>query len=143
MRSPKLRPELLNSDDPLAQLYAIHDHQDQLPIAITSICNRREQLIEDSKLSLPVLASCLEIGRIFCTDFDSDSCAAATEPSQGFFNDCDIPGWDSWFAYEPTDSLGRIYGWIPNEMYNAVNDGMIVIPVECVWWVDRLPATAK
>lgn len=142
MRSPSLRPNLLSSDDPLTQLYAIHDNQDQLPVAVTDVCTKRSALLKELNLALPALDACTETGNFYCTDFDTDSCAAATEPSYGFFNDCDIPGWDSWFAYEATDGLGRIYGWVPKAMYNAVNAGIIVIPVESVWWVEAVPDTA-
>lgn len=143
MRTAALRPDLLTSDDPLTQLNAIHDHQELLPTTVNYICKQRQQIIEATGVSLPEIDACFQLGRVYCTDFDTDSCAAATEPSRGFFNDCDIPGWDSWFACEPTDRLIRLYGWVPNETYDAVNYGMLVIPVECVWWVERVPATAK
>ena len=143
MRTAALRPKLLRGDDPLTQLHAIHDYQDQVPTAVNFVCSQRQQMIEATGLAVPQLKACFELGRVFCTDFDTDSCAAATKPSRGFFNDCDIPGWDSWFAFEPTEKLTRLYGWVPNEMYDAVNDGMIMIPVESVWWVKRIPPTAK
>ena len=130
MRTASLRPELLASDDPLTQLDSIHDHEEQSPTAVRFICKQRQQVVESTGLALPQLEACFELGRVFCTDFDTDSCAAATEPSRGFFNDCDIPGWDSWFAYEPTGKLTRLYGWVPNGMCDAVNYGMLVIPVE-------------
>lgn len=143
LRSQELRPDLLVSDDPLTQLYAIHDHQGSLPASVSAICDRRSQLIEELRISVPSIDDCEIAGRVLCTDFDSDSCAAATVPSFGYFNDCDIPGWDSWFAYQCTDRYTRVYCWVPNEMYDAVNHGINVIPVECVWWVDRIPETAK
>lgn len=92
MRTASLRPELLGSDEPLNQLYAIHDHQELIPNAAGFICKQRQQINEAVGLTLPTLDACHKLGRIYCTDFDTDSCTAATEPSRGFFNDCDIPG---------------------------------------------------
>ena len=60
MRSAALRPELLSSDDPLTQLYAIHDNQDQLPVAITDVCAKRSTLIKELDLALPTLEACID-----------------------------------------------------------------------------------
>ncbi|WP_342380082.1 hypothetical protein NVS55_10985 [Myxococcus stipitatus] len=76
-------------------------------------------------------------GRVYATDFNTDICGAATAPSNGFLDDYDIPGWDTWFAHEQTGPYGGIvYGWVPPVLIELADEGFYVIPVQCIWWVD-------
>ena len=135
-RTEAIRPELFANCDHLARLDAIHKTTGTLQPAIQQICARRAVLITKHGLKLPAIDYCMVAGRLFCTDFDTDSCEAATDVSNGFFDLSDIPGWDTWFAYEASDHIqGRLYGWIPNENAAPVGRGMWAIPEDCVWWV--------
>lgn len=142
-RTPEVCPDLLAGQDEFAQLDAIHKSTGTLGPAVEQICERRGKLVRKLGLKLPMLEYCEVMGRIFCTDFNTDQCEAATDISNGFFDLADIPGWDTWFAYEPTDTIqGHIYGWVPNEITELVGLGMWAIPVSCVWWVGSIPETA-
>jgi hypothetical protein len=143
-RTEEIRPDLFANCDHIARLDAIHKTTGTLPVAVQQICQRRAALINKLGLKLPAVDYCMVAGRLFGTDFDTDSCEAATDVSNGFFDLSDIPGWDTWFAYEPHDHIqGRVYGWIPNEITAPVGRGIWTIPVDSIWWVDAIPETAK
>jgi hypothetical protein len=75
-------------------------------------------------------------GRVFATDFNSDICRAATVPSNGFLDDFDVPGWDTWFAHVDTGKFGGVvYGWVPPALQLA-DRGFDVIPVQSIGWVE-------
>jgi len=143
-RTEAIRPDLFVDCDHLTRLEAIHNATGTLHRAVQQICERRASLIKKLRLKLPTADYCSVAGRLFGTDFDTDSCEAATDVSNGFFDLSDIPGWDTWFAYEPHDGIqARVYGWIPNEIAAPVGRGIWAIPVESVWWVNAIPETVK
>lgn len=143
-RTKSIRPDLFANCDHIARLDAIHKTNGTLQVAVQQICERRRALIEKLHLKLPTVEFCKIAGRFFGTDFDTDSCEAATDVSNGFFDLSDIPGWDTWFAHAQHDHIqGRVYGWVPNEISALVGRGIWSIPVDSVWWVDVIPDTAK
>ncbi|MBL8818547.1 MAG: hypothetical protein JNL58_21140 [Planctomyces sp.] len=143
-RTGAICPDLFANCDHIARLDAIHKTTGTLQVAIQQICERRAALIEELNLKLPTIDFCKAAGRLFGTDFDTDSCEAATDLSNGFFDLSDIPGWDTWFAYEPHNHIqGRAYCWVPNEIVAPVGRGIWAIPVDSVWWIDAMPDTAK
>ncbi|QSQ24423.1 hypothetical protein JY651_05550 [Pyxidicoccus parkwayensis] len=100
------------------------------------IVRRRREALERTRQPLPPLGE-LCGGRVLMTDFNTDICAAATAPSNGFLDDYDIPGWDTWFAHEDTGRFGGVvYGWVPPALVELAERGFSVIPVECIGWVD-------
>ncbi len=77
-------------------------------------------------------------GRVFATDFASDLCRAAVEPSNGFLDTWDIPGWDTWFAHGTTEKNEVVvYGWVPPRLVDLADAGFEVIPVQSIWWVEE------
>ncbi|MCP3063554.1 hypothetical protein LXT21_32730 [Myxococcus sp. K38C18041901] len=104
--------------------------------AVGFIVERRRRALERLKLPLPPLGDLMG-GRVFATDFNSDLCGAATAPSNGYLDDYDIPGWDTWFAHEPVGEFGGVvYGWVPPVLLELAGQGFDVIPVSSVWWVE-------
>ena len=143
-RTRKLRPEVLSADDPHEVLNALHGNKPTISSAVAHVCKSRRDLVKDNRLRLPCIDYCRFNGRFFCTDFDTDECQAATDVSNGFFDLADIPGWDTWVAFDPAHGRsGLLYGWVPNSITGPVGRGMWAIPVECVWWVDSIPDNAK
>ncbi|WP_141332497.1 hypothetical protein [Myxococcus sp. AB025B] len=120
--------------------------------AVGFIVERRRRELERMNLPLPPLGDLMG-GRVFATDFNSDLCGAATAPSNGYLDDYDIPGWDTWFAHDSEwkDGYGEVhgglvYGWVPPALLELADIGFYVIPVSSVWWVEdaelrRLMAT--
>ena len=78
-------------------------------------------------------------GRILLTTLDTDSCEASTDPSNGFYDLDDLPGWDTWFFHGHTDRpWGAIFCWVPNQLVELAQMGMNVIPTKCVVWASPL-----
>ncbi|MBF5045658.1 hypothetical protein FGE12_24845 [Aggregicoccus sp. 17bor-14] len=102
--------------------------------AVDFIAARRREALELSNAPTPPLRE-LAGGRVFATDFDTDLCGAAIVQSNGFLDDLDIPGWDTWFAHEVRGRYGIVYGWVPPALLTLADRGFNVIPVNTVWWV--------
>lgn len=133
-RSVELMPPLFRHDLD-TQLRMLVESPTVSEEAVEFIVRRRREELARAKQSLAPAGS-LAGGRVFATDFESDFCGAATAPSNGFLDDADIPGWDTWFAHEATGRLGGVvYGWVPPSLLQLADDGLYVIPVQCIWWV--------
>jgi len=103
--------------------------------SVDFIAERRREALARMGHSLPPLGELLG-GRVFATDFNTDLCGAASMPSNGFVDDYDTPGWDTWFAHEDHPKHGSvIYGWVPPALVSLADPGFWAIPVSCVWWV--------
>ena len=105
--------------------------------AVDLIAERRRVALARERLFPQTRPGDLAGGRVFATDFDTDICCAATEPSNGFVDDFDIPGWDTWFAHDDTGKHGGVvYGWVPPALLELADRGFDAIPVNCIWWVE-------
>jgi hypothetical protein len=107
--------------------------------AVELVCQARRR--EFARLGIPVVpvATNLAGGRVLFTTIDTDSCEAATGPSNGYYNLDDLPGWDTWFWHRPTDRpWGAIYCWVPAHLVEPAQRGMDVIPVLSVEWAKAL-----
>jgi hypothetical protein len=143
-RTAKICPDMFCGQDCRGQLESIHSRSIDIVEALSQIRTRRQRLVESHGLKIPCLQYCLTAGRVFGTHFDTDLCEAATDVSNGFFDLSDIPGWDTWFAHQPSDIIqGIVFGWIPNEICAEVGRGMWAIPVDSAWWVNPLPENAR
>ena len=143
-RTPGICPDLLLDQDHHNQLESIHAKVDSLENAVSQICERRRRLLRQNHLKILSIEYCMTAGRLYATDFDTDVCEAPTDVSNGFFDESDIPGWDTWFAYQPGDHIqGVVFGWIPDEICAPVGRGIWAIPVDSVWWVNEIPENAR
>jgi hypothetical protein len=107
--------------------------------AVESVCEARRR--ELSRLDIPVVPVGPDFarGRILFTTIDTDSCAASTGPSNGYYDWDDLPGWDTWFYHRPTDRpWGAIYCWVPAHLIELARNGMDVIPVMSVEWAHSI-----
>lgn len=107
--------------------------------AVDFVCEARRR--ELKRLDIPVVpvGSDLAGGRILVTTIDTDSCEAATEPSNGYYDHNDLPGWDTWFLHRDTDrSWGAIFCWVPAGLVELAQRGMDVIPFISVEWAQSL-----
>jgi hypothetical protein len=112
--------------------------------AVDFVCEVRRR--ELARLGIPVVAVGPDLagGRILFTTIDTDSCAAATGPSNGYYDLDDLPGWDTWFYHRPTDRpWGAIYCWVPGQLVELARSGMDVIPVMSAEWAESLDALAR
>lgn len=89
-------------------------------------------------------------GRLLVFDPESSlSDGAAAAESGDFFDDDNVPPWDTWVGWieegEPRpgrwSSFDRyILVWVPGELVEVVGRGVYVNPEECLVWADELMA---
>jgi hypothetical protein len=137
-RSLALRPPVMALPDS-KPLYRLLDVPGEARAAVEFVCESRRS--ELARLGIPVdpVGSDLAGGLILLTTIDTDSCEAATEPSNGYYDLNDLPGWDTWFLHSETDGAGgAIYCWVPGALVELAQRGMDVIPVKSVQWAQTL-----
>jgi hypothetical protein len=147
-RTPALMPPVMayRGYDLLKKLL---DSPAETTAAVEHVCQARRR--ELTRLGIPVvpIGPGFAGGRILFTTIDTDSCGAATSPSNGFYDLDDLPGWDTWFLHARSDqSWGAIYCWVPAQLVALAGIGMDMIPVESVRWADptrtgRPPSSKK
>ena len=137
-RSPTLCPPVMALPQ-RQRLSRLLDLPGEAKAAVEFVCEARRR--ELARLGIPVIpvGSDLAGGRILFTTIDTDSCEAATGPSNGYYDLDDLPGWDTWFHHRPTDRpWGAIYCWVPRHLVELARSGMDVIPVMSVEWAQSL-----
>lgn len=78
---------------------------------------------------------------------------AASFATCAFFDDHNIPSWDTWLGFIvgdwfdlspqptgpiPTSRLSALICWIPNDILSLANAGIEANPEECILWADQL-----
>ena len=107
--------------------------------AFDYVCEARRRELARLAIAVIPVRSDLAGGRILFTTIDTDSCEAATGPSNGYYDLDDLPGWDTWFYRRATDRpWGAIYCWVPAHLVELARTGMDVIPVMSVEWAQSL-----
>lgn len=137
-RSPNLCPPVMALPQ-RQRLSRLLDVSGEPKAAVDFVCDARRR--ELARLGIPVHAVGPDLagGRILFTTIDTDSCEAATGPSNGYYDLDDLPGWDTWFYHRETDRpWGAIYFWVPGPLVKLARNGMDVIPVMSVEWAQSL-----
>ena len=140
VRTPEMRPALLEgSDDEVLRRLTKGSFAD-LREAVEYVGTRRRarlrQLGTGGRKYTGERKPNLAGGRVLVTDFQTDLCVAAEPESNGFYDANDVPGWDTWFHCEPApDTSGLLYCYVPQQLVQLADRGMLAIPVQCVRWV--------
>lgn len=137
-RTPELKPPLFDLE-PQVRLEGLLDSPETGRAAVAHICQQRRNELQRLQIPVTPLADDLGGGRILYSTLDTDWCTAATEPSQGFLDNEDLPGWDTWFLHRDSECpWGRIYAWVPPRLVELAEAGMVCIPVESVRWMTSM-----
>lgn len=124
-----------NEDDQPTDLLALGKQ------LISKLRMRRQRRVEqlDQDDIIPLLT-----GRIIITEiWASDSCGASGPETNDFFDDDDVPPWDTWIdVIEVPGLVDRpkryktvfLLSWVPEEIANMVDDGIHVMPTCPVEW---------
>lgn len=105
--------------------------------AVDFIREARLKELQVRGIAVRPVASDLAGGRLLYSTLNTDECGAATEPSNGLFDELDLPGWDTWFHHAATaEPWGAIYCWIPGPFIPFAQGAITVIPVQCVQWLE-------
>ena len=137
-RSPALCPQVMALPQ-RQRLSWLLDHPGEPQAAVEFVCQARRRELARLGIPVPPVGPDLAGGRVLFTTIDTDSCEAATGPSNGYYDLDDLPGWDTWFWHRPTDRpWGAIYCWVPAQLVELAQRGMDVIPVLSVEWAESL-----
>lgn len=102
---------------------------------VNELCRMRDAMIvgnsDDPKPSLQ--------GRVLLFyPLESLCDGAAWQSSNGYFDQWNIPPWDTWFWYAKTpDGRDLLYSWVPAEFDELASVGVSVNPEECLAWLDN------
>jgi hypothetical protein len=83
---------------------------------------------------------------LICAPDESVWDAVSESESDGFFDEVDIPAWDTWVCYnrEPYSPAAidpfydYLVSWIPPQLVDRVEAGIRVNPVQCILWATEL-----
>ncbi|HEY0021395.1 MAG TPA: hypothetical protein VGB24_00735 [Longimicrobium sp.] len=134
-RTPEFLPPLLAGEGVLSRVYNAGFAGVQQ--AVEFICQRRREALAQGGIHVAPESSDLAGGRVLSTDFTSDWCVIAQPESNGFFDADDLPGWDTWFHCARVGrSEFQVYCWVPPQLLEMAHNGIEVLPIPCLRWVD-------
>jgi hypothetical protein len=119
LRTPALRPQL-------SMLEARTDHDKEE--LVRSVIVRRSELMRVREQSNGVNTGKL----LLYTPDETLSDGAARVASEGFFDDDNLPPWDTWVAF----SRGILLSWVPPQLIPLAQVGIDVNPEVCIRWMD-------
>jgi uncharacterized protein (TIGR02996 family) len=136
LRHPKLRPpEHLLRTFPYPSPPA-----DQARTIWSVVASRSQFLARDRALPTRKPATSLAGGRLLIFHPDATLLdGAAQAESDGFFDEDNVPGWDTWVMFAGKEPPSESYGacvvcWIPPHLLRLVERGITVNPEECIRW---------
>jgi hypothetical protein len=140
LRTPELEPAL--SDSPSFP---------EMELAVTALAQRREQLLAASGTGTPYLVQEAAEGKLLICEVSSSIWSGESEAeTEGFFDVCDIPPWDTWVycvgveqLFRSGDKLERetapvLVSWVPSELVGLVTSGINVNPYDCIYWASSV-----
>lgn len=102
---------------------------------VWSVVEKRQSILTTSRDPVPDTVAPLSSGRrLLCDPFASLSDGAACVQSAGFFDNHNVPPWDTWVCVAGVSCL---LSWVPPPYVELVNAGVEVNPEECIVWADR------
>ena len=136
LRTASLRPALVNieAENRGSWNYGINDPEGE----VARLCEKRASLLGARRKLEDADADLFERGRILLflpqeTLFDG----AAFESSQGFFDEWNIPPWDTWiWCTRLPDGRVVLYSWVPPEFLRLAQQVVSVNPEQCIQWLD-------
>ena len=124
-------PELGSCHEGIVEPYG------QSMAAVNALVKARSKLLEHADVKKPLTAT-----KILCCDYAvSEASEASQVASHGYFNEFDLPPWDTWVAWFPDretaqENCGVIISIVPQPCRQLVQLGIDANPVECIYWLD-------
>lgn len=129
LRTADLTPQLVIPER-LNQFRWNYEFSDPV-FAIDELCRRRATKIRAIALSHEANAN----GKVLIFEpHETLVDGAACVTSRGFFDDWNIPPWDTWLWFES----GRfLYSWVPEAFVALAEAGISVNPEKCIYWANE------
>lgn len=120
LRCPELKPE------PFFPHYG-REKSEQIVIGVVS---RRAQKLRSESRS-PEHTTILADGKLLLFSPEKTlSDGAARFSSKGFFDEDNVPAWDTWVAFQEQ----YVISWVPPQLIELVSTGVDVNPEQCILW---------
>ena len=122
LRSPDLKPEHIEIG-----MGVLDWPSQQRQTVVDELTRKRAQLLKSWEFE----QSLDDNGRVlvFIPDHSLFDGAAEVETG-GFFDDNNVPAWDTWIDYVE----GHLLSWVPSNLVELVEGGIQVNPEECIMW---------
>jgi hypothetical protein len=130
LRSSFLKPKLVLGDG--MPRYA-WDYKLPEPVAeVRELCRKRVQSAAENDGNNDSLIK----GRLLLY-WPEESLAdgAASQSSNGFFDDWNMPPWDTWISLTKVSGGTALVSWVPSDFVGLVSDGVWANPEECIQWL--------
>lgn len=123
----------------------------QRQLLVEQIADTRATLLEKRGIARVSFADLLNSGRFLAFTPDGTlQDGAANLATYGFFDDDNIPAWDTWLWYVTNDFVSKpehwcggvtdsyLLSWVPDSLVEVVASGIWVNPEECIRWATDL-----
>lgn len=164
LRTPALRPEGWRDDTPYRSGFdvfsdsAVDQLGDHLRI-VDTLARARAQLLHSEHRSPDVAAEHLSGGRLLLYNpWDDLWDGAAEQESMGYFDQHNVPPWDTWVSVLRDEEGGLVrasprldtpwrrswsaysivISWVHPEFLDLADAGIVVNPEQCLVWADHL-----
>lgn len=151
-----LRTALLRPSEQAKRLQTFHDSDtfwkktpQQWQQLVEHLALQRVELLHKRDLSLYLPAEPLNGGRLLAFSPENTlSDGAANFNTDGFFDDDNIPPWDTWIWYVTNDPVNNfewwrgcdsyLLSWVPDSLVEVIASGIGVNPEQCIQWATDL-----
>jgi hypothetical protein len=132
LRTPSLMPSLIVKDgdyQPSWNYDLAHPE-----VEVERLCIRRLALVEVSDRASNMSSSMT--GRVLLFYPRETLCdGSADVNSKGYFDDWNIPPWDTWFYFDRLeDGKEVLYCWVPDDFLHLAEAGVSANPEQCLAW---------
>lgn len=104
---------------------------------VDALSDHRAQILVEAN-NYPSIGGEQLVGQRFIVYLPETNLAdgAAALVSHGYFDDDNVPPWDTWVVYIPADAgePGKLISWVPPQLFKLVDDAIQVNPEECIYW---------
>ena len=146
LRTPKLRPTIIENVSNHKWQPLLGSTFNERAANVEDVSQRRQQLLREYKIALIDESDGLDGGDllIFSPDQTLFDGAAAIESGK-FFDNNNIPPWDTWICFLQVPNALSVSGdvpvthdilvcWVPPELLDLVDNGISVNPERCIDW---------
>jgi hypothetical protein len=129
LRSASLRPPGLRLSDRIKVKF---------PKIVNTICEERAEAVASWLRNSPEAFRTLEGGRLLlCTSVtESIPDGAVSAMSKGFYDEDDLPPWDTWICYADDLNPEYLISWVPPEWIEIARHGVESHFLDCMKWAD-------
>jgi hypothetical protein len=125
LRSDALRPPLDMWD---------HFSEEAVKEAVAHVIAKRSQILRQAGADSEAMIDGAPSGKLLLYyPHENLACGAARYSSNGFFDDNNVPAWDTWVQYENK----TLVSWVPTILVSLVQEGIDANPEQCIEWAPR------